>query len=63
MPDNLYSVTEVAAMLGVTVSTVHHHIRMGNINPRKIGSIYALTTAEIEKLKSSHSCPQRRRKT
>lgn len=62
MPDNLYSVTEAAAMLGVMRTTVHHHIRVGNINPRKIGNTYALTPFEVEVLRTC-LVPQRQRKT
>lgn len=45
------SVTEVAAKIGISRKTVHAAIARGDISPRRIGSQYVLSDAEIGKIK------------
>jgi excisionase family DNA binding protein len=50
MPQDLYSVEQVADLLGLHVKTVRHYVRDGKLKAVRIGKQYRITRADLEAL-------------
>ncbi|MFC7340572.1 helix-turn-helix domain-containing protein [Saccharopolyspora griseoalba] len=50
MQDDMYSVEQVAALLGLHVRTVRSYIRSGRLNAVRIGKQYRISRADLEQL-------------
>ena len=45
---NVYSIKEVAEMLGITTVTVHNYVRAGKLDARKIGGTWYIAAETIK---------------
>jgi excisionase family DNA binding protein len=50
MQDDMYSVEQVAALLGLHVRTVRSYIRSGQLNAVRIGKQYRISRSDLEQL-------------
>jgi excisionase family DNA binding protein len=50
MPQDLYSVEQVANLLGLHVKTVRHYVRDGKLRAVRIGKQYRITRQDLEAL-------------
>lgn len=48
MQKDLYSINEVAAMLGLHVKTVRNHVRDGKLKSTRVGKQYRITRADLD---------------
>ena len=46
---NVYSLTEVAEMIGVTTVTIHNYIKSGTLDARKLGGKWYIAEDTIKK--------------
>lgn len=53
MQKDLYSITEVAELLGLHVKTVRNYVRAGRLKSTRIGKQYRITRADLESFTGS----------
>lgn len=59
MPKQLFSTTEAAEYLGISVPTLKYHLKKGNIKPEMVGNSLVFTEELLDQFKKSKRRPGR----